>query len=119
MRLPGIWRLRYDLAWIKLLLWVAGAGTSGEPKPEVHACLALLYDQLADEHEARGNVAAARRLRRLAREHGIAGPPLDPPPAAAMGMPVPRGPFRTEARGKPLPPPPSGTRGRGVSSPTP
>lgn len=119
MRLPAIWRVRYDLAWMKLFLWIARAGVTGEPKPEVHAYLGLLYHQLADEHEARGHAAAARRLRRIAREHELQGPPFEPPPAAAMGMPVPRTWSRTEARGKSTPPPPSRKRGEGVLGPTP
>lgn len=111
MRLPVIWRVRYDLAWTKLLLWIAGAGSTGEPKPEVHAYLGFLYHQLADEHENRGNVAAARRLRRIAREHELAGPSPEPPPAAAMGMPVPRAWYRIDAHGKPAPLRPSKKRG--------
>jgi hypothetical protein len=115
MRLPAIWRVRYDLAWMKLFLWIAGSGVTGEPKPEVHACLWVLYHQLADAHEARGNAAAARRLRRIAGEHG---PPPEPPPAAAMGMAVPRTGSRTEVRGKSMPPPPSRKHGEGVLGPT-
>src|SRR5260370_21075593 len=101
---PTIWRLRYDLAWAKLLLWVAGAGVVGEPKPEVHAYLATLYYELADEHERRGHAEHARRLRLIARDHGVVGPPPELPPAVAMRMAVPHSPVVTDVRGKSMRP---------------
>jgi hypothetical protein len=104
MTLPAIWRARYDLAWAKVLLWIAGDGVVGEPKPAVHAYLALLYHELANEHQRRGRLRRAARLRAIARDHEISGPDL--PPAAAMGLS--RQPYsRTPARGAPMGPRPA------------
>jgi hypothetical protein len=111
-----MWRLRYDLAWTKLLLWVAGAGVVGEPKPEIHAYLGVLYYQLADEHERRGHAERARWLRLIAREHGVVEPPPELPPAAAMRMAVPHSPAMTEVRGMPMRPVPSKKGGHDLSS---
>jgi hypothetical protein len=104
----SLFHLLYDLAWLKLLLWVAGAGKIGEPRPEVHACLAEIYYQLSDACGLRGRTTFAQRFRMLAREHDLAAPPPDPPPAAAMAQPVPQPPIVTEAFGKAL----SGKRGK-------
>jgi hypothetical protein len=116
MESPTIWRLVYDLAWIKLLLWVAREGIVGEPRPEVHACLCGLYQQLADRFGARGRKRiAAYFLRRAEEREGGFEP--EPPPAAAMGMPAPRSFVSIDARGAPL----RGRRSKGggavVSSP--
>lgn len=101
MKLP-LWPPLYDLAWTRLLLWVAGAGRLGEPKPEVHGYLAQLYYQLADACETQGRITIARWFRDRARDHDLASPPPDLPPAGAMAVGVPQPRTRTDARGAPL-----------------
>jgi hypothetical protein len=101
-RIQSLWQPLYDLAWLRLLLWVAGAGKIGEPRPEVHACLAKIYYQLSDSCEVRGRTTLAQHFRVLARKHDLAGPPPELPPAAAMAQAVPQPPIVTEAFGKPL-----------------
>ncbi len=93
------WRLRLDLLSSKLLLWLAGAGRTGDPTPEVHRYLADRYARLANYHEGRKHSTAARRLWDIARFHfSLAGPdPDDLPPAVAMAMPIPKRPAFTDA----------------------
>ena len=95
-------RLYWELAWARALLWVAGAGRTAEPKPEVHLYLADLHFKLAADLESRGRWGAARRHRRIANEHAVLATPPEPKPAVAMAMPVPRPAVFTDARGKQL-----------------
>jgi hypothetical protein len=91
------WRLRFDLASTRVLLWFAGAGRIGDPTPEVHRYLSDRYARLATCHEARGRQAAAHRMWECAEfHHNLAGPD-DPPPAIAVAMPVPQRPTFTDA----------------------
>ena len=91
------WRLRFDLASARVLLWFAGSGRVGDPTPEVHRYLADRYARLATYHHGRGHQAAAQRLWDCAEfHHGLAGPD-DPPPAVAVAMPGPQRPTFTEA----------------------
>lgn len=99
-------RLRLELGWAHALLWVAGAGRTGEAKPEVHLYLADVHFRLAAEFDAVGKRSAAKRHRRIANTHAAAGPPPDLPPAAAMAMARPQEPIFTDARGKWVEPPP-------------
>ena len=96
----GPWGLRSDLIITNAILWVAGAGRLGEPKPEVHLYLYDRYSRLAGYYERRGNRTRASRLRIKAEAHyrhsGHTGPPF----AAAMAMLRPRSPFFTWAVGK-------------------
>jgi len=98
--------LYWQLGWARVLLWVAGAGRTGEATPQVHMYLANLHFELADEHEAAGRWKTARGHRRIANQHAAAGPPPEPRPTAAMAMPIPQTPLFTDARGKQLEPEP-------------
>ena len=56
------------------------------------------YSELADYHRQRGRIAKADSLAAIAEAHYQAAPDDDnPPEAAAMAMPVPRPPTRTNA----------------------
>ena len=96
----AVLQLRWQLAWAVVLLWVAGAGRTGEAKPEVHLYLADLHYRLADAYRSAGRLQAAAREERLANKHAENGPPPEPRPAAAMAMGVPQPPTFTDARGK-------------------
>ena len=65
----GPWGLRSDLIITNAILWVAGAGRLGEPKPEVHLYLYDRYSRLAGYYERRGNRTRASRLRIKAEAH--------------------------------------------------
>ena len=90
----------WQLGWAHVLLWIAGAGRTGDARPEVHLYLADLHFKLAAQFEAQHKWTTARKHRRIANEHAALGPPLDPKPAVAVAMPVPRAPIFTDARGK-------------------
>ena len=99
MGTPPFWRPLYDLAWAKLLVWIATASRPGELRPGVHGYLAKLYFELADAFRARGRVSAGKRMMALAQEHELAGPPREPP-LLVMAMGIPQPPIITEARGQ-------------------
>jgi len=96
----GPWGLRGDLIITNAILWVAGAGRVGEPRPEVHLYLYDRYWRLADYYERRGNRKKASRLRTKAAAHYKHSGDTGPPFAAAMAMPRPRSPFFTWAVAK-------------------
>ncbi len=96
----GPWGLRGDLIITNAMLWVAGAGRVGEPRPEVHLYLYDRYWRLADYYERRGNRKKASRLRNKAEAHYKQSGDTGPPFAAAMAMPRPRSPFFTWAVAK-------------------
>ena len=54
------------------------------------------YSDLAEYHRSKGRLAKAERLAAIAEAHYQAAPD-DEPPAAAMAMPVPRPPIKTNA----------------------
>lgn len=71
----SMWRLRSDVLSTKVLLWVAGAGRSGEPTPEVHRYLYDRYWRLAVEHERKGHRRKAAGCRSKAELHyRLSGP---------------------------------------------
>jgi len=96
----GPWGLRGDLIITNAILWVAGAGRVGEPKPEVHLYLYDRYSRLAEHYDHRGNKKKALRLRAKAKAHYNRSGHTGPPFAAAMAMPRPRSPFFTWAVAK-------------------
>jgi hypothetical protein len=93
------WRLRSDLVWAHVLLWVAQTGRGGEPKRGVHVFMANRYLGLAKHYAERGRKGKAKRLEAKAAWHYQAGGP-DPPAAAAMAMPHPQSLSQTSAIGR-------------------
>lgn len=99
MAVESILKLHADVAWVLALLWIAKAGRSGEPQPQVHYYLGDRYWRLSERYKTRGSIRKAHLLRAKAELHLRAGG-WDPlPPAAAMAMPIPRRPTFTEAIG--------------------
>jgi hypothetical protein len=101
LRLPltfvSVWRLRWDLAWARGLLWMARSGQGGrQPRREVHLFLADRYGRLAEHFQAEGAFADAVRWKRKFDFHyraagGSGGPPSGGPRYdGAMAMPRPR-----------------------------
>jgi hypothetical protein len=96
---PSLWRLRADLAWAHGLLWVASAGRDVEPRRNVHLYLADRYGRLSDLYAKRGLAWKAKRFGMKSEWHYRAAGPDNPPRAAAIAMPAPSGPVRTDAIG--------------------
>jgi hypothetical protein len=87
-------RLLFDIFSIKLLVWLLGTeGALLDSDFFLYVC----YADLADYHRARGRTFKADRLDAIAEAHYQAAPGDDHPPAAAMAMPLPRAPIRTDA----------------------
>lgn len=93
----SIWRIRYELAWAKLLAWVASRSGQAALKPEIHLEFAYLYAGLCRYHQKRGALGKgdgfmmkfAHHYSR-ARGSGCNPPGFDPPPVAvAAAMPIP------------------------------
>lgn len=96
MNQESIWQLRADLAWILMLLWMATAGRSGGPNPEVLFYLGDRYWRLAEQYRRKGSTEKAQRLQAKAEYYlKASGWDCPPPPAAAMAMPVPKRPTFT------------------------
>lgn len=99
-KLP-ILRLRSELAFAKMMLWLASFGRDVELKPETHLSLADVHFRLAAAYERARKWKLAKRHRIIANRHAVAGPPdPHPPKAAAMAMPVPQPYLMTDARGR-------------------
>ena len=98
-RPESAWKLRYDLAWAKSLLWVAHTPAGGEPKPEIHRFLADRYEKLAEYHALSGRRRRAQELGKKAEYHRQRGGFDDSPRAVAMAMPIPQEPSHVSAVG--------------------
>jgi hypothetical protein len=51
---PSVWRLRYDLLSVRLMLLLVGRISQEDLKPEVHLYLGDRYERLADQLARRG-----------------------------------------------------------------
>jgi hypothetical protein len=90
-------RLLLDILSIKLFVWMFGR--NGELL-DSHLFLSDRYSELAEYHRLKGRRAKAERLTATAEAHYQAAPDDDEPPeTAAIAMPVPRPPARTDAVG--------------------
>jgi hypothetical protein len=88
-------RLLLDILSMKLFVWILGR--NGELL-DSHLFFFDRYSELADYHRLKGRSAKAEKLAAIAETHYRAAPDGDEPPeAAAIAMPVPRRPIRTDA----------------------
>jgi hypothetical protein len=102
--MAGLWRhvcLLIDIwsmkVFVALLTPSRPIGCTGELL-DSHLFFFDRYSDLADYHRAKGRTAKADRLAAIAEAHFQAAPDDDEPPeAAAMAMPVPRPPVKTNA----------------------
>ena len=96
--MASIWahaRLLADILSMKLLVWMLGQ--NGELL-DSNLFFFDRYSDLADVHRLNGRIAKADRFAALAEAYYQAAPDDDEPPkAAAMAMPVPRPPVKTNA----------------------
>lgn len=96
--MAAIWAhacLLVDIWSIKLFVWALGR--NGELL-DSHMFFFDRYSDLADYHRLKGRTAKAERLAAIAEAHYQAAPgDDDDPETAAMAMPVPRPPLKTNA----------------------
>lgn len=94
----GSWahaRLLIDIWSMQLFVWLLGR--NGELL-DSHLFFFDRYSDLADYHRGKGRALKAEKLAAIAEAHFQAAPDDDDPPAqAAMAMPVPRPPLKTDA----------------------
>lgn len=94
-----LWRLHWDVFSARALLWFAGAGIMGEPKPGVHLYLADRYGWLAERYAKRGQVAKSRVYATKAAFHSREADPDGGPGTVAVSMAIPSAPGHTDALG--------------------
>jgi hypothetical protein len=94
----GIWTLvRLALDIVSIKLFVRLLGRDGELL-DSHLFFYDRYSDLADYYRSRGRLAKADRFAAIAEAHYRLAPDDDDgPKAAAMGMPIPRTPLKTNA----------------------
>ena len=92
-----------DIVSMKMLVWLLGTFFTWAVDPnggilDSHLFFYDRYSDVADYHRVRGRTAKADRLTAIAEAYYQAAPDNDDEPeAAAMAMPVPRSPVRTNA----------------------
>jgi hypothetical protein len=87
-------RLLLDIWSMKLFVWLFGQ--NGELL-DSHLFFFDRYTELADRAKRNGRIEMAARLTAIAATHFQAAPDDEPPDAAAMAMPVPQPPVKTNA----------------------
>ena len=104
--MPSLWshaRIVVDIVSMKVFVWVLGQLFTWAVDPnggvlDSHLFFYDRYSDLAEYHRVRGRTAKADRLAAIAEAYYQAAPDDDnEPEAAAMAMPVPRPPIRTNA----------------------
>ena len=104
--MPSIWAhalLVVDIVSMKVFVWVLGELFAWAVDPnggvlDSHLFFYDRYSHLAEYHFGKGRSAKAERLAAIAEAYYRAAPDDDEPPeAAAMAMPVPRPPVKTNA----------------------
>ena len=87
-------RLLFDIWSMKLFVWLFGQ--NGELL-DSHLFFFDRYTELADEARRKGRFERADRLTAIAETYFQAAPDDDPLDTAAMAMPVPQPPLKTNA----------------------
>ena len=104
--MPSVWshaRNVIDVASMTLFVWVLGQLFRAAVDPnggilDSHLFFYDRYSDLAEYHRLKGRTAKADRLTAIAEAYYQAAPDDDDEPeAAAMAMPVPHSPIRTNA----------------------
>lgn len=93
----GMWahgRLLVEIFSMKIFVWIFGRNYE---LLDSHLFFFDRYSDLADYHRAKGRIAKADRLAAIAQAHYQAVPDDEPPDAAAMAIPVPVPPIKTNA----------------------
>lgn len=88
-------RLLIDIWSIKLFVWMLGRNGA---LLDSHLFFFVRYSELSDYHRMKGRTAKAERLAAIAETHYQAAPDDDEPlKTAAIALPVPRPPVKTNA----------------------
>ena len=103
--MPSIWShalIVLDIVSMKVSVWVLGqlftwAVDRNGGILDSHLFFYDRYSDLAEYHRLKGRTANAERLAAIAEAYYQAAPDDDGPDAAAMAMPVPRPPIKTNA----------------------
>ncbi len=93
------WRLQADVAWGRTLLSIATIHEGAAVRPEIFLFLGDRHWRLARRHFVDGRQKNAERLVRKARFYLKAGGGPEPPPLAAVSMPIPEAPSFMSAVG--------------------
>jgi hypothetical protein len=92
-----------DIVSMRVLVWALGELFAWAVDPnggilDSHLFFYDRYSDLAEYHRLKGRIAKAERLEAIAEAYYQASPDDDEPPkTAAMGMPVPQPPVKTNA----------------------
>jgi hypothetical protein len=95
-------RIVLDIMSMRVFVWVLAKLFTSAVDPnggilDSHLFFYDRYSDLAEYHRLKGRAAKADRLAAIAEAYYRAAPDDDEPEAAAMAMPVPRPPIRTNA----------------------
>jgi len=99
--MASIWAhavLLVDILSMKAFVWLLRSHPSADPNGGVLDSHLFFYDRysdLAEYHLSKGRHAEAARLAAIAEAYYRAAPDDEPPEAAAMAMPAPRPPVKT------------------------
>lgn len=94
-----IWRIRHELFWVRVFARLAGPGRDPADRYEINDELTRLFFELSAAYRAAGRQSDSVAAEHKAFEYALRGTPPEPPPAAAMGMPVPQPYISTDAFG--------------------
>jgi len=101
--MPSIWAhalIVLDIVSMHVFVWGLGWTSAVDANGGILDSHLFFYDRysdLAEYHRAKGRTAKAERLEAIAETYYQAAPYDDGPEAAAMAMPVPRPPIKTNA----------------------
>ena len=95
-------RIVLDIMSMRVFVWVLAKLFTSAVDPnggilDSHLFFYDRYSDLAEYHRLKGRAAKADRLAAIAEAYYRAAPDDDEPEAAAMAMPVPRPPIKTNA----------------------
>jgi hypothetical protein len=122
--MASIWshaRIVVDIMSMKVFVWVLGKLFTWAVDPnggilDSHLFFYDRYSDLADYHRLKGRTAKADNLAAIAEAYYEAAPDDgDEPEAAAMAMPVPRPPIKTNAVSTTRVPKPRGDESSGLA----
>ena len=97
---PSPWKLRYDIGFVRTVIWFSGVASHAQPLTETHLLLYDRYWRLSVWHETHGRARRSEKLKTIALRHWEASGYDEPPPAVALAMPIPRPPSFTNADAK-------------------
>ncbi len=93
----NIWRIRLELAFVHVMLFLLrGAGWS-EPSDGLCEFFVDRYLRLHKHHQSRGRARRAKGFLAKAENYWHMISPNEPPPSAALAMPIPIPPLSTWA----------------------